>query len=191
MRIKGPRRVFFPTGMATLGVGIPMALGLKAAAPDKPVMLLTGDGSLMYTIQELELIKRYNLPITIVVNNDSAWNMIRAGEVMVNRPVSTELPEQSYADVAAAFGITVKRVTRQEEIPTMIRDAIQADHPVLIDIPTDKDLYPDALASFIRVEFMGSLFPLPLKKTRRLYQNQLKLFSRNSWNMIRFLMKTL
>lgn len=191
MRIKGPGRVFFPTGMATLGVGIPMALGLKAAAPDKPVMLLTGDGSLMYNIQELELIKRYNLPITIVVNNDSAWNMIRAGEVMINRSVSTELPEQNYADVAEAFGITVKRVSRLQEIPAMIRDAIQADHPVLIDIPTDKNVYPDALASFIRVEFMGSLFPLPLKKTLRLHQNQLHLFSRNSRNIIKFLFKTM
>ncbi len=191
MRVKGPKRVFFPTGMATLGVGIPMALGLKAAAPEKPVMLLTGDGSLMYNIQELELMKRYNLPITIVVNNDSAWNMIRAGEVMVNRPVSTELPEQNYADVAEAFGITVKRVTRLEDVPAMIRDAIQADHPVLIDIPTDKNVYPDALASFIRVEFMGSLFPLPLKKALRLYQNRLNLFSRNSWNMVKFLFKTM
>ncbi len=191
MRIKGPRRVFFPTGMATLGVGIPMALGLKAAAPDKPVMLLTGDGSLMYNIQELELMKRYGLPLIIVVNNDSAWNMIRAGEVMLNRSVSTELPEQNYADVAAAFGIAVKRINRLEEIPSLVRQAIQADHPVLIDIPTDKNVYPDALASFIRVEFMGSLFPLPFKKARRLHRNQLKMFSRNSRNMIKFLFKTM
>ena len=191
MRIKGPGRVFFPTGMATLGVGVPMALGLKAAAPNKPVMLLTGDGSLLYNIQELELMRRYNLPVTIVVNNDSAWNMIRAGEIMVNKPVSTELPEQNYADVARAFGITVKRVARLEELPAMIRDAIQADHPVLIDIPTDKNVFPDALASFIRVEFMGSLFPLPLKKTLRLHQSRLNLFSRNSWNMIKFLFKTM
>ena len=191
IRLKGPRRVFFPTGMATLGVGVPMALGLKAAAPDKPVLLLTGDGSLLYNIQELELMKRYGLPLIIVVNNDSAWNMIRAGEVMLNRPVSTELPEQNYADVAAAFGITVKRVTRLEEVPGLIRDAVGADHPVLIDIPTDKNVYPDALASFIRVEFMGSLFPQPFKKIRQLHRSQINPFSRNTWNMVKFLFKTL
>ncbi len=190
INMKGPKRVFFPTGMATLGVGIPMALGLKAAAGDKPVVLVTGDGSLLYNIQELELIKKYNLPIIIVVNNDSAWNMIRAGEVMVNRAISTELPRQNYTEVAKSFGIDVKRITHKEEIASVFRKALEKGGPMLIDVPTDKDVYPDSLVSFIRVEFMGTLTQ-PFKKLRELNQSKVKLFSRNTLNIIRFLIKTI
>ncbi len=188
--IRGPRRMFFPTGEATLGLGIPMALGMKAAVPDKPVILLTGDGSLLYNIQELELMKAYGLPITIVVNNDSAWNMIRAGEVMINRSVSTELPAQDYTETAAAFGMKVNRIGRLEEIRPAIKEALKTNEPRLIDIPTDKNVYPDSLASFIRVEFMGSLFPQPFKKIRRMHQSQVRLFGRNTRNIIRYLLKT-
>ena len=189
--LKGPRRMFFPTGMATLGVGIPMALGVKAAAPDKPVMLLTGDGSLLYNIQELELMKKYNLPLVIVVNNDSAWNMIRSGEVMLNRSISTDLPDQDYTQVAAAFGMEVVRIkTLADLTPDLMKRALAGDHPMLIDIPTDKNVFPDSLASFIRVEMMGVLMPQPLKKIRRLHQSQARLFSRNTWNILKYLVKT-
>ncbi|MDY6905848.1 MAG: thiamine pyrophosphate-binding protein [Thermodesulfobacteriota bacterium] len=189
--LKGPRRMFFPTGMATLGVGIPMALGIKAAAPDKPVMLLTGDGSMLYNIQELELMKKYNLPLVIIVNNDSAWNMIRSGEVMINRSISTDLPEQDYAKVAEAFGMEVVRIRTLADItPDLISRALGGNYPMLIDIPTDRDVFPDSLVSFIRVEMMGVLVPQPLKKMRRMHQSQAKLFSRNTWNIIKYLIKT-
>lgn len=189
--LKGPRRMFFPTGMATLGVGIPMALGVKAAAPDKPVMLLTGDGSMLYNIQELELMKKYNLPLVIVVNNDSAWNMIRSGEVMLNRSISTDLPDQDYTRVAEAFGMEVIRIkTLADLTPDLITRALAGDQPMLIDIPTDRDVFPDSLASFIRVEMMGVLVPQPLKKIRRMHQSQARLFSRNTWNIVKYLVKT-
>lgn len=189
--LKGPRRMFYPTGMATLGVGIPMALGVKAAAPDKPVMLLTGDGSMLYNLQELELMKKYNLPLVIIVNNDSAWNMIRSGEVMVNRSISTDLPDQDYTKVAEAFGMEVVRIRTLEDItPDLISRALSGDNPLLIDIPTDRDVFPDSLVSFIRVEMMGVLVPQPLKKMRRMHQSQAKLFSRNTWNILKYLFKT-
>ncbi len=191
MKLPGPGRVFFPTGMATLGVGIPMALGFKAAAPEKPVVLFSGDGSLLYNIQELELMQKYGLPLTIIVNNDSAWNMIRSGEVMLNKTVSTDLPPQDYTAVARAFGMEVVRIRTTADItPALMDRALRPDQPLLIDIPTDKDVFPDALVSFIRVEMMGVLMPQPWKKTRRLYQSQARLFSRNTWNIIKYLVKT-
>ncbi len=188
--IKGPRRVFFPTGMATLGVGIPMALGLKAAAKKRRVILFSGDGSLLYNIQELELVKKYNLPIIIVVNNDSAWNMIRAGEIMQHRCIGTDLPEQDYAAVAESFGIPARRITSIGEIAPALDAALASAGPVLFDILTDKNVYPDSLASFIRVEFMGSLMPLPLKKMMKFYQNEIRM-GRNTVNIIKYLMKTM
>jgi acetolactate synthase-1/2/3 large subunit len=188
--VKGPRRVFFPTGMATLGVGIPMALGLKAAAGKRKVVLFSGDGSLLYNVQELELVKKYNLPIIIAVNNDSAWNMIRAGEIMLHRCVGTSLPEQDYAAVAESFGIPAERITSLGQIPAAMERALASDGPMLFDIATDRDVYPDSLASFVRVEFMGVLMPQPLKKMLNMYQNEIK-FGRNAANIIKYLMKTM
>ncbi|MBN2159870.1 MAG: thiamine pyrophosphate-binding protein [Spirochaetes bacterium] len=188
--VKGPRRVFFPTGMATLGVGIPMALGLKTAAGNRRVILFTGDGSLLYNIQELELIKRYNLPIIIAVNNDSAWNMIRAGEIMLHRCVGTALPEQDYAAVAESYGIPARRISSLDEIPAALDKAFSSNGPMLFDIATDNNVYPDSLASFIRVEFMGSLMPQPLKKMLNFYQNEIKI-GRNVINIMKYLMKTM
>jgi len=188
--LKGPRRVFYPTGMATLGVGIPMTLALKAAAGKRRVILVSGDGSLLYNVQELELVKKYNLPVTVIVNNDSAWNMIRAGEIMQHRCVGTALPEQDYAAIAESFGIPARRISSLGDIPTVIDAALASDGPMLIDILTDKDVYPDSLASFIRVEFMGSLMPLPLKKMLKFRQNEVHM-GRNTMNIIKYLMKTM
>lgn len=186
---KGPGRFHFPTGMATLGVGIPMAIALKAAAPEKKVILVSGDGSFLFNVQELELIARYNLPIVMVVNNDSSWNMMRLGEVLINKAISAPLPPLEYTRIAASFGIQSVKIADIKDWEACRKDVTGSSGPLLIELITDRDIQPDSIVSFIRVELMGSLIP-PFKKLRRIYQSELSP-GRNTINLIKFLFKTI
>ena len=168
----GTRQVFFPYGMAALGGGIPYAIGVQLASPDKHVMLATGDGSFMYNVQELETIKRLDLPILIAVNNDSAWNMIKAMQDMLyaRNFVGTCLPDVDYAKIAAGFGLHSERVTDVAEIAQAYERAVASGGPALIDAITDSSNVPDSLLSFSLVEFEGTFGGLdPMKFARSLW----------------------
>lgn len=167
-----PYRFFFPFGMAALGAGIAYAIGVQLASPEKRVVLATGDGSFMYNLQELETIRRLNLPIIIIVNNDSAWNMIRVMQeaFFARKYVGTEFPDIDYATIAAGFGFWSRRVTRAEEILPAFEEAAASGKPALIDCVTDSRNYPDSILSFVLVEFEGSLKNLsPLKLMKSLW----------------------
>lgn len=161
-----PWQVFFPYGMAALGGGIPYAIGAALASPGTRVFLITGDGSFMYNVQELETIKRLNLPITIVINNDSAWNMIRAlqNSFYAQKFVGTDLDGVEYVPMARGFGIRAEKVTRAEDLFPAYERVRRAGGPAVIECITDKTNTPDSLLSFALVEFDGALkYINPLK----------------------------
>ena len=152
-----PLESFFPFGMAALGAGVPAAVGLQLAEPKRRVMLFTGDGSMLYNIQELETIVDRRLPIMIVVNNDSAWNMIRCAQTTMYacNYMGTELPGINYAKIGEGFGFHAERVTRAEELVPAYERARACGGPALLDVITDKTNFPDSLISFAMVEFGG------------------------------------
>ncbi len=167
-----PGQVFFPYGMAALGGGIPYSVGVQLASPEKRVLLATGDGSFMYNVQELESIKRLGLPILIAVNNDSAWNMIKAMQDMLyaRNFVGTCLPDVDYAKIAAGFGLYSERVTDVDQIEGAYTRAVASGGPALVDAITDSANVPDSLLSFSLVEFEGALTGIsPLKFARSLW----------------------
>jgi acetolactate synthase-1/2/3 large subunit len=186
---KGPGRFHFPTGMATLGVGVPMAIALKASTPGKRVILVAGDGSFLFNVQELELIRRYNLPIVIVINNDSSWNMMRLGEIAINKAISAPLPQQDYSKIAESYGIKAFRVSSMDDWNECAAEVTKYGGPVMIELITDSAIQPDSIVSFIRVELMGSIRP-PWKKLRRIYQSELNP-GRNTLNLLKYLIKTI
>lgn len=155
-RIK-PSQTFFPFGMAALGAGVPAAVGMQLAQPDKRVMLFTGDGSMPYNVQELETIADRGLPVIIVVNNDSSWNMIRCAQTTMcaGNYVGTLLPDIDYARIARGFGFHAERVEHAEDIVPAYERARDSGGPALLDVVTDKTNFPDSLISFAMVEFGG------------------------------------
>lgn len=153
----GPRRGFFLNGMGTLGLGLPLAIGVKAAFPDRPVAIISGDGAFLYNVQELETVRKYKLPIVAVVLNDSAWNMILTSQAFTSGVYGTDLPPQDYTKVARSYGIHGKRITRAEEIEPALREALESGGPSVLDVVIDPDSFPDTLISFIRAEFVGAV----------------------------------
>jgi acetolactate synthase-1/2/3 large subunit len=170
-----PDQAFFPFGMAALGGGVPYSVGVALAAKGRRVMLVTGDGSFLYAVQELETIRRLDLPVTIFVNNDSAWNMIKAMQdsFFECRYVGTCIPETDYAKIAKGFGIPAMRVTKAAQMDKALEFAAGHSGPVLVDCVTDCKNLPDSLLSFTLVEFEGSLTQLdPKKVLKSLWMNR-------------------
>ena len=73
-----PRTRFHDPGMAHLGFGLPYALALQAAFPERRVVNITGDGAFGFTLPELDTARRLGLPVVTVIHDNAAWGVIRS-----------------------------------------------------------------------------------------------------------------
>ncbi|MBC7461715.1 MAG: thiamine pyrophosphate-requiring protein, partial [Thermoleophilia bacterium] len=138
--------------LASMGVGVPYAIGAKLAHPDRPVITLLGDGSMqMNGLAELLTIQRYRdrftdprLIIAVLDNGDLnmvTWEQrVMAGDPRL--PASQDLPRVDYAEVARAMGLTGIRIERPDDVAGAWRQAFAADGPVLLDFVTDPNVPP-------------------------------------------------
>jgi thiamine pyrophosphate-dependent acetolactate synthase large subunit-like protein len=121
--VTAPRTRFHEPGMSHLGFGLPYALALQAVHPGRPVALITGDGSFGFTLNELDTARRQRLPVLVVVHNNEAWGIIRAGQrKALDFELGTDLSGTDYAAVARGFGCHGERVLAPQEVrPAMER----------------------------------------------------------------------
>ena len=119
--------------MATIGAGLPNALALKLANPSKPVVLITGDGSLGCYIAELDTAVRHNLPIVIVVGNDAGWGIER--ELQGGRDtVACELRRTRYDQVMQGFGGCGEHIQTLDQVRPALERAFASGRPYLLNI---------------------------------------------------------
>lgn len=132
-----PRTYLTPGYQGTLGYGFATALGVKAADPDRPVVSITGDGGFSWTLQELSTAKKYGLATVTVVFNDGFFGNVR--RIQKNRfgarYFASDLVNPDYARLADAFGIAAARATGPEELETVLKEALDAGEPVLVEAP--------------------------------------------------------
>ncbi len=133
---RSPRSTFFPITMGHLGVGIPYSIGVKMAKPNKLVVCLTGDGSFMFNIQELETALRLNLPIIVIIANNCAWGMIKSTQKnsFRKRYCDVDFPPINYSEIAKGFGCYAEKIEKPEEIKKAIQRAIDSKKPAVIDV---------------------------------------------------------
>ncbi|MDY6797060.1 MAG: thiamine pyrophosphate-binding protein [Actinomycetota bacterium] len=155
-----PKSAFFPAGMGTLGSGIPMAIGIKAADPERPLVLIQGDGSFLYNVQELETARRLGMDFVVVIFNDGCWNMIKGCQDLFfgGRYVGAFLGDIDYGAVARGFGCYGRRVERAADIEPAFREAQASGLPAVLDVAVDPDTFPETLVSFAIGEFEGVRF---------------------------------
>lgn len=137
----------------SLGWSFPAALGAKAALNDRPVICFCGDGAFYYHLAELETARRWNIPVTVVINNNSAFGQdiagVRAAYKGRNGRANdlTHFTPVDFAKVAQSFGCRGVRI----EDPALLGDAIKAgiasNEPNVIDVVTDPE--PRAPAAWI------------------------------------------
>jgi acetolactate synthase-1/2/3 large subunit len=130
-----PRSWLMPIGYGCLGVALPMAIGAKLAAPDRPVVALAGDGGFMFTMQELATARDLGMALPVVVYDNSGYGEIRdamdeAGVTHLGTDVTThDLPA-----IARGFGIGGVRVGDASELEAALRTALEASGPTVIEL---------------------------------------------------------
>ncbi|MBV9828119.1 MAG: thiamine pyrophosphate-binding protein [Alphaproteobacteria bacterium] len=127
----------------SLGWAFPASLGATCAAAGRRVVCFTGDGGFYYHLPELESARRYKIPTTIVINNNSGFgqNLTGVHRLSGNRPGRGEelirFGPTDFTEVAKSFGVRGIRVERPEQIAPALADALRADEPVVVDVVTD------------------------------------------------------
>ncbi|MFX1505250.1 MAG: thiamine pyrophosphate-binding protein [Promethearchaeota archaeon] len=141
-RIYEPNTFLWPSDSGHLGVGISYAIGAKLAEPDKQIYAIMGDGSFMFNVQELETLRRLKLPVVIIVLNDQAYGMIKAGQKMVyqQRYIGVDFFDVRYDKLAESMGCFGIRVTEPQEINSALKKALNSELPSVIDIVVDREI---------------------------------------------------
>ena len=133
-------------GMGHLGTSVGYGIGAKLAKPDKQVISISGDGSFMMNIQDLETAVRLGLNnLIFVIANNSAWGMLKSGQkLFVNKHyIDVELPNFDFAKCAEGFGCYGEVVTDPNEIKSALERAKNSGKPAVIDVKTAWTI-PDA-----------------------------------------------
>ena len=123
-----------------MGAGLGMAVGASSAAPSRPVVCVTGDGAVGFTIGEFESIVRHELPITVVVMNNARWGASQGFQLRPDGPhriVGTSLSDADYHAVMVAFGGSGVRVGTLEELRDALAEATVRSGPTCINVSTN------------------------------------------------------
>ena len=140
----GPRSLMTSLDLGGLGFSFPASLGAKFAAPDRPVVNFNGDGGFLFNAQEFETAVRYGLKVVSVIMNNSCWGSEKAYQryAFNERYVGADTTNPRYDEYARLFGGTGFYVDRPEEIGDVFLEALKAEGPSIIEIPTDPDEMP-------------------------------------------------
>ena len=131
-----------------IGQGLPGALGVKLAHPDRPVVALSGDGSAMYSIQALWTAAHHDLGVVFVILDNREYRILKHNMdvyrqrfgVRAERPyahMDLGKPELSFVDIARGMGVAAARVTRPDELAPALAAALASGGPYLLDVSVE------------------------------------------------------
>ena len=143
LEMKKGRRILASFSHGSMANSMPQALGAKTACPDRQVIALCGDGGFSMLMGELLTAAGLDIPVKLMVFNNSTLGMVRAEMMVVGyEPFGTDVKNPDFGAVATAAGIHGERVENHEDIRPAIERALAHPGPALIDFVTD----PRALA---------------------------------------------
>jgi acetolactate synthase-1/2/3 large subunit len=129
-----PHSLLYTPTYATLGYGLPAAIGARVARPDRPVVAVLGDGALMFAVNELMTAVEQRLDLTVVCVDNGGYAEIRQNELDRGiRPIGVDLVQPDWAALADAFGATGRRADA-DALGDAIRDAIDAGGVQLVHV---------------------------------------------------------
>jgi len=129
------RSVVTSGGLGTMGFGLPAAIGAKFGAPDRTVCLFVGDGGLQMTIQELGTIMQSNVDIKIILLNNEFLGMVRQWQELFfhERYSGTVMKNPDFIQIAKAYNIQGRTVTKREELDGAIREMLATKGAYLLE----------------------------------------------------------
>ena len=137
-----PNRWMTSGGLGTMGYGLPAAVGVQVAHPNKLVIDIAGEASVLMTMQEMSTAVQYSLPIKIFIINNEYMGMVRQWQELLHDKNYSEsytaaLPD--FVKLAEAYGCVGIRATSPEELDDKIIEMINTDRPVIFDCRVDKE----------------------------------------------------
>jgi acetolactate synthase I/II/III large subunit len=131
-----PRTFLYPVGSATLGYGVPAAVGAKVAHPDRQVVAVIGDGGFMFSVNELATAVKYGLSVVFVVMNDDRYGAIKyLQDGIFGKYGEVDLANPDFPALARAFGAEGERVADLDAFPRALERALGRRGPSLLELP--------------------------------------------------------
>lgn len=129
---------YYSGNYCALGVALPMAVGAKIGAPERPVIAVAGDGGFMFTVNELATAAEEGIALPVLVWNNDALNAIVEGMDKANIPRIGVLPKSpDFLKLAESLGCHAVRPASAEQLAQAMRTALSADRPTLIEVRQD------------------------------------------------------
>ena len=136
-----PNRWMTSGGLGTMGYGLPAAVGVQVANPDKLVIDIAGEASVLMTMQEISTAVQYKLPIKIFILNNEYMGMVRQWQELLHEKNYAEsytaaLP--NFVKLAEAYGCVGIQAKTPDELDEKIKEMININQPVIFDCVVDK-----------------------------------------------------
>jgi acetolactate synthase-1/2/3 large subunit len=140
-KFEKPNRWMTSGGLGTMGYGMPAAIGAQIAFPERLVIDIAGEASILMNIQELGTAVQYRLPIKVFIINNEYMGMVRQWQELLHggrysESYSAALPD--FVKLAEAFHAVGLRASKPAEVDDVIREMIAVNRPVLVDVRVDK-----------------------------------------------------
>ena len=147
MKFTQPRSWLTSGGLGTMGYGLPAGIGAHFAAPDRQVVVISGDGSIQMNIQELSAAVQYNVPVKVIILNNHYLGMVRQWqekfyEERYSHSYMDAMPD--FVKLAEAYGAKGFRAEKSSELSATLRTAFAETGPVLVEvvIPKSEGVFP-------------------------------------------------
>jgi acetolactate synthase I/II/III large subunit len=134
-----PRTFLTSSYSGNLGYAFPVALGAKVARPDRAVIAISGDGGFLYNAQELATAVQDKINVVVVVFNDNAYgNVARDLDEAWGGSYGAKLTNPDFMKLADAYAVVGMRASVPTDVGKLVRNAVQLDRPVLIEVPVGR-----------------------------------------------------
>ncbi len=136
-----PRSFLTSGGLGTMGYGLPAGIGAKFAAPDREVVVVSGDGSIQMNIQEIGTAVEYGVDIKVIILNNYFLGMVRQWqEKFYNERYSySAMSVPNFVKLAEAYGAHGFRIEKPKDLAKTMKEAFATRGPVLIDVAIPKE----------------------------------------------------
>ena len=134
------QRIFHTAGLGAMGYGLPMSIGVCIGSGNRQTILVDGDGGFQFNIQELETVRRLQLPIKFFVLNNDGYASIRAsqkayfGEAQIGADAATGLTVPNLSKIAASYDIPAVVIEGQSNLREDVRRVLAIPGPVMVDV---------------------------------------------------------
>lgn len=133
-----PNTVLLDNALATMGAGLPSAIGAKLVSPDSQVMAICGDGGFMMNSQEMETAVRLGMDIVVLVLRDDAYGMIKWKQAGLRLPVfGLDFGNPDFVKYAESYGAHGHRVESTDQLPVLLQSCLDEPGVSLIEVPVD------------------------------------------------------